>query len=168
MCRDWWNQVSLESRSLDGKFSTHHIKPHCLPANELLRKHYVGLCIYISLVAMAMGLWRACFVFLELPDVAFKSTLYSQFTVQALQLLTSTSKLLPAFGQTDRALLNLGNTKPCCQSRLSNHAATANEFYVSLYLSSFKSINCHTDVKVTLFEPKSIFGGAKQAQFSSC
>lgn len=48
------------------------------------------------------------------------------------------------------------------------HATANASFMWLLYLSSFKSVNCHADIKVTLFEPKSIFGGAKQAQFSSC
>lgn len=81
------------------------------------------------------------------------------------------------FAQTDYAkwhtpydtLINLENTMLNCESRLAETHPTANaSFMWLLYLNSFKSVNCHADIKVTLFEPKSIFGGAKQAQFSSC
>lgn len=36
------------------------------------------------------------------------------------------------------------------------------------YLSSFQTIYCHTDIKITLFEAKAIFWGAKQIQLGSC
>lgn len=125
---------------------------------------------------MPLGHWRSRFCVFRILDVTFKSTWYYRLKAQAFLLLTFTSKLVTVFGQIvpndilhmiypdtfgkSQAVLSVTVVKSHCHSKW--------KFVQSRYLSSFKSINCHTDVKVTLFEPKSIFGGAKQAQFSSC
>lgn len=74
---------------------------------------------------MPVGHWRGWLGFLEFAEIVFKFTL---FQVESIRLSNPYihSKLLTIFGQTDCVLINLENTKLYCQSKLSNHTATAN------------------------------------------
>lgn len=189
MFRSPWHQVCLESTSLNCKFSTLIInpirlpakkrprKPPCLPPRDFSTSLTWGVRGQVSLWAMPRGPWGGWFGFVTFPWVTSEATLYCRWKIQASGLLTFTTKIrkyltretVPTACSMWYALINVESTKLYCQSRLSNHTATANlSFMWWPYLRSLKPVDCHADVKVTLFEPKSIFGGAKQAQFSSC